>query len=491
MSEPLQKGFGANEDGNEYFSAPEEIKKQIKLLAEAISKGGCVAYTGAGISTSSNLLSYRGPEGVWTKLEKGQEPQHKIAMEDAVPSSAHTALHHLMNAKLLDFVVSTNIDGLHRKSGIEASQLAELHGNIFLEICRDCKHQFWRDFNVVASQEDHLTGRQCTECNGPLMDSIIHFKEGLNPDTFERARAASAIAKTALVLGTSLRVRPAKDLPAMAEKMFIVNLQKTPHDERAVGVIRARTDLVMALLMQELGYGEHHAPPPSGWEAEYEVLAAESARKEQEFSRQALKAIITPQVSLIKPKGKNELIGLKSQAKIEVAPTMREAVLIRACEDCTFHINNNNCVKLVVLDCANVSIVVAGRLLTGVLEVINSTAVRIAIVRAVPTIQIDGSQVTIGFVKPDLIGSIVTSANSRLNVATASEQSDPTTVLSGAQDDDAMLQYVTRFIDGELATEQVIRENGYATTVREKTAADEKDARNAKLLEKYLSTLIK
>ena len=41
----------------------------------------------------------------------------------------------LQERGLLSFVVSTNVDGLHLRSGIPPACLAELHGNAFLERC--------------------------------------------------------------------------------------------------------------------------------------------------------------------------------------------------------------------------------------------------------------------------------------------------------------------------------------------------------------------
>ena len=61
-----------------------------------------------------------------------------------------------------------------------------------------------------------------------------------------------------IVLGSSLRVSPACDLPRMTSekpggRLVICNLQKTPLDGRAALVIHARVDEMLQLLMQELG----------------------------------------------------------------------------------------------------------------------------------------------------------------------------------------------------------------------------------------------
>ena len=57
-----------------------------------------------------------------------------------------------------------------------------------------------------------------------------------------------------LCLGTSLRIEPVGNLPLSAAKYVIVNLQKTPRDDRAELIIRAAVDEVMNELMILLGY---------------------------------------------------------------------------------------------------------------------------------------------------------------------------------------------------------------------------------------------
>ena len=77
------------------------------------------------------------------------------------------------------------------------SQISELHGNCFKEVCQTCGAEYLRQFDVTIHREGaaaayrrgytHLTGRQCTErgCGGPLMDSIINFGESLPQEALE------------------------------------------------------------------------------------------------------------------------------------------------------------------------------------------------------------------------------------------------------------------------------------------------------------------
>ena len=102
---------------------------------------------------------------------------------------------------------------------------------------------------------DHSTGRKCA-CGGDLYDSIINFGESLPQTELENAEQDSKKCDLAIVLGTSMRVSPACELPMMRIKstaLAIVNLQDTPYDHKCEVRIHAKIDKVMELLMHELG----------------------------------------------------------------------------------------------------------------------------------------------------------------------------------------------------------------------------------------------
>jgi NAD-dependent SIR2 family protein deacetylase len=77
----------------------------------------------------------------------------------------------------MKFLISTNVDGLHRRSGITEIGMAELHGNCYLEICSgsDCGKEYLRNFDASSHRSDHITGRKCDACGSYLRDSIINF----------------------------------------------------------------------------------------------------------------------------------------------------------------------------------------------------------------------------------------------------------------------------------------------------------------------------
>ena len=58
------------------------------------------------------------------------------------------ALLALLRAGKLRYIVSQNVDGLHRRSGVPRAQLAELHGNCFVERCERCRRENVRDWEI-------------------------------------------------------------------------------------------------------------------------------------------------------------------------------------------------------------------------------------------------------------------------------------------------------------------------------------------------------
>ena len=84
------------------------LDKKCIELAEAIrSSKCCVIYTGAGISTSASIPDYRGPNGLWTMLERGV----KVEVPDfslVEPTYSHMALNSMMDVGLVKHIVSQN-----------------------------------------------------------------------------------------------------------------------------------------------------------------------------------------------------------------------------------------------------------------------------------------------------------------------------------------------------------------------------------------------
>ncbi|CAF0971548.1 unnamed protein product [Adineta ricciae] len=255
----------------EHVDPPEVLEKKLDQLADWIKNAKhFIVFTGAGISTSTGIPDFRsgmntilptGP-GVWELRDHPgakRSPKARVTSSTkAIPSVTHMALVELARRNLLHFVVSQNIDGLHLRSGLPSTLLAELHGNSNLETCKKCHTKYLRDFRTrsAAKVHDHVTDRKCTKCGSPLYDSIINFGENLPEYELETSFEHAERADVCLALGSSLRVTPAADIPERVArhggKLIIGNLQSTPLTRLATENVHALCDDLMRGLMAKL-----------------------------------------------------------------------------------------------------------------------------------------------------------------------------------------------------------------------------------------------
>jgi len=257
----------------EFFDTPTEFEAKCARLASMIASARhVIAFTGAGISTGTGIADFRsglntvlptGP-GVW-ELPKVDRPAGNILDQcvRAVPGRSHRVLARLWRASLLQHVISQNVDGLHRKSGIPAAHLSELHGNIFVERCSRCGREYERDFNTITS--GGYTGRSCDQslCGGRLRHTGVGFGEDLSREASDKAWAETEQADLCLALGSSITVTPASLMPehvarahgkslASGNGLVIVNLQATPCDSLATLRINGLVDDVLECVEQHL-----------------------------------------------------------------------------------------------------------------------------------------------------------------------------------------------------------------------------------------------
>lgn len=167
------------------------------------------------------------------------------------------AIKKLIEAGKAKYVISQNVDGLHRRSGLPPKFLAELHGNTNLEQCETCGKDYLRDYHVRNNGHvhQHWTGNLCS-CGGKLKDTIINFGENLPEKELQDSFDHSGKADACIVLGSSLTVTPAASCPKIVAKnggkLVICNLQRTPLDGRATTRVHAYCDVLMQRVMEKL-----------------------------------------------------------------------------------------------------------------------------------------------------------------------------------------------------------------------------------------------
>ncbi|MEQ8677854.1 MAG: NAD-dependent deacylase [Aggregatilineales bacterium] len=230
-----------------------------------------VAFTGAGISTDSGIPDFRSHDsGLW----QGVDPMNVASIFgfkknpsafynwvapltrttiEAKPSAGHMALADLERMGKLDSIITQNIDMLHTRAGNKT--IFELHGHMREATCINCftvydakpiLHKFLEDAEVPL----------CPTCGGVLKPNVILFGEQLPIRALQGAQDAARKCDLLIIIGSSLEVEPASDLPRLAyrtgAKIVIINLEPTPADNMAEVVIHARAAEALPAIVREL-----------------------------------------------------------------------------------------------------------------------------------------------------------------------------------------------------------------------------------------------
>ncbi len=203
----------------------EDLEKRIERFARLLYESKYIVFfTGAGISTESGLPDFRGPDGIWTRQEKGLPPiPLDKSWDEFEPNSGHLAIVELQRIGKLNFLISQNVDNLHLKSGIRPELLAELHGNITKLRCSLCQRTV-----------DRFVSKTVCDCGGKLVSSVVNFGQPLPERDLFLSYYHSRRSDLFVVVGSSLVVTPAADMPREAiksgAKLIIINQGETPLD---------------------------------------------------------------------------------------------------------------------------------------------------------------------------------------------------------------------------------------------------------------------
>lgn len=224
-----------------------------------------LVFTGAGISTASNIPDYRGPGGVWSRTEpvyyrdfvaseESRLEYWEFKLEgyprfrDARPNPAHDAIVQLERLGKVECVVTQNIDGLHQLAGTSAERLIELHGTGSQAECVGCARREPMARPMEEFARTHVPPR-CAKCGDALKPAVIMFGQALSMADLGRAQRASSAADLVLALGSSLVVTPAAEVPLFGVRRgapyVIVNRGETAHD--ALATLRIDDDVSVVL----------------------------------------------------------------------------------------------------------------------------------------------------------------------------------------------------------------------------------------------------
>lgn len=237
------------------------IEKLKDIFANSIH---LIAFTGAGLSAESGIPTYRGAGGLWTKYDPGiyaninyflenpsyywnffREERYPV-IKQAKPNAAHYSLVKWEKEGKLSHVITQNIDGLHQKAG--QSNVIELHGNTREIVCMDCNKIF--SMEEVYKLLEYEFPPKCSICQGLLRPNTVFFGESLPQKQLNEAMQLAQKCDLFLVLGSSLVVSPAAQIPKIAKDggaaLVIINVDKTPLDDISDLVIYDKVSKILS-----------------------------------------------------------------------------------------------------------------------------------------------------------------------------------------------------------------------------------------------------
>jgi NAD-dependent deacetylase len=236
-----------------------------------------LVFTGAGISTESGIPDFRGPDGVWTKVDPAEftytrymasadtrrrswQMRFASGILEAEPNNAHRALVPLWESGRMLGCVTQNIDGLHRAVGLPAEAVIELHGNAHQTVCVGCGDR--NPTTVILERVDAGDDDPaCTECGGILKTAVVMFEEAMPVLETDRAMRLAGRCDAVLSVGSTLGVYPAAYVPLTAadrgRPLIILNLGPTDLDHRAtIRVEAAAGEALPELVRMVLDQGD-------------------------------------------------------------------------------------------------------------------------------------------------------------------------------------------------------------------------------------------
>jgi NAD-dependent deacetylase len=218
--------------------------------------------TGAGISADSGVPTFRGADGLWRNFRAedlatpeafARDPRlvwewynwRRELIATKAPNPAHTAVVEF-ERRCKDFwLITQNVDGLHRAAG--SKKLSEIHGNIWKVRCTVCgitEDNCDVPISILPS---------CPHCRGLLRPHIVWFGESLAASDVARCAEAIKACDVLLVIGTSGVVYPAAGFASAAKDAgaFVVevNPDVTPHSDRVDVSLKGRAKDIVPLLL--------------------------------------------------------------------------------------------------------------------------------------------------------------------------------------------------------------------------------------------------
>ena len=245
-----------------------DLASNIKAAAELIKNSKSTnAFTGAGISVESGIPPFRGKEGLWSKydpmildinyFQANPEASWKVIKEifydffgTAKPNKAHHVLARMEKEKLLNSIITQNIDNLHQEAG--SKTIHEFHGNSQKLICMITG----KSYNVDEVNLNKIPPRS-EETGGLLKPDFIFFGEGIPQNAYLNSVEAARNSEVFIIIGTTGEVMPASQMPMIAKqngaKVIEVNLDPSNYTTSVSDIfLQGKATEIMEQLEKEI-----------------------------------------------------------------------------------------------------------------------------------------------------------------------------------------------------------------------------------------------
>jgi NAD-dependent protein deacetylase/lipoamidase len=217
-------------------------ERDLRLAVQLLNDAARVAVlTGAGVSAESGVPTFRGAGGFWrgrsavelaTPGAFRSDPagvwefyRFRIgALAGVTPNEGHRSLVTLERRCERFWLITQNVDGLHRAAGSE--NVIELHGSLARARCTSCSY----DCRTDDLPDEAVPS--CPRCGDRLRPAVVWFGESLPEPAVRSAEEAVRECQVMVVAGTSGVVEPVASLAhragARGAAVVEVNLEETP-----------------------------------------------------------------------------------------------------------------------------------------------------------------------------------------------------------------------------------------------------------------------
>jgi len=232
------------------------------LRAKLADAQAITVLTGAGISADSGVPTFRGRDGLWRNFRaedlatpEAFERDPRLVWEwynwrreliaTKQPNAAHHAIVELERRCPRFWLITQNVDGLHRAAG--SQKLSEIHGDIWMVRCTGC--------GTVEDNRDVPIALlpTCRHCTALLRPHIVWFGESLDGKDLRNCAESLQCCKVFLIIGTSGVVYPAAGFASVAKETgaFIaeINLEPTPQSTLVDLSLQGRAKDIVPLLL--------------------------------------------------------------------------------------------------------------------------------------------------------------------------------------------------------------------------------------------------